>query len=91
MDNSADFEVYLTEEQFIKDNAKFKRGQRVHTWSNNNKPVVGKVVDIDIDEDYAIYYDVNVGDRVLHFIPEYMLRLDGFTSVDAALLLDKPF
>lgn len=90
MDNIADIEAYLTEERFIEDNALFKRGQRVHTWLND-KIVVGIIVDIDTDGEEHIVYDVNVGTRVLHFIPEYMLIMDSITAVDAVLLPATPF
>lgn len=90
MDNIADIEAYLTEERFIEDNALFKRGQRVHTWLND-KLVVGIIVDIDTDGEEHIVYDVNVGTKVLHFIPEYMLITDGITAVDAVLLPTMPF
>lgn len=90
MDNIADIEAYLAEERFIEDNALFKRGQRVHTWLND-KLIVGIIVDIDTDGEEHIVYDVNVGTKVLHFIPEYMLVTDGITAVDAVLLPAMPF
>lgn len=90
MDNIADIEAYLTEERFIEDNALFKRGQRVHTWLND-KLVVGVIVDIDTDGEEHIVYDMNVGAKVLHFIPEYMLITDDITTVDAVLLPTMPF
>lgn len=90
MDNIADIEAYLAEERFIEDNALFKRGQRVHTWLND-KLVVGIIVDIDTDGEEHIVYDINVGAKVLHFIPEYMLTTDGITAVDAVLLPTMPF
>lgn len=90
MDNIADIEVSITEERFIEDNALFKCGQRVHTWLND-KLVVGIIVDIDTDGEEHIVYDVNVGTKVLHFIPEYMLVTDGITAVDAVLLPAMPF
>lgn len=90
MDNIADIEAYLTEERFIEDNALFKRGQRVHTWLND-KLVVGVIVDIDTDGEEHIVYDINVGAKVLHFIPEYMLITDGITALDAVLLPAMPF
>lgn len=90
MDNIADIEASIAEERFIEDNALFKRGQRVHTWLND-KLVVGIIVDIDTDGEEHIVYDVNVGTRVLHFIPEYMLITDSITAVDAVLLPAMPF
>lgn len=90
MDNIADIEASIAEERFIEDNALFKRGQRVHTWLND-KLVVGIIVDIDTDDEEHIVYDVNVGTRVLHFIPEYMLITDSITAVDAVLLPAMPF
>lgn len=90
MDNIADIEASIAEERFIEDNALFKRGQRVHTWLND-KLVVGIIVDIDTDGEEHIVYDVNVGTRVLHFIPEYMLITDSITAVDAVLLPVMPF
>lgn len=90
MDNIADIEAYLTEERFIEDNALFKRGQRVHTWLND-KLIVGVIVDINTDGEEHIVYDINVGAKVLHFIPEYMLIADGITAVDAVLLPTMPF
>lgn len=90
MDNIADIETSIAEERFIEDNALFKRGQRVHTWLND-KLVVGIIVDIDTDGEEHIVYDVNVGTRVLHFIPEYMLITDSITAVDAVLLPAMPF
>lgn len=90
MDNIADVEASIAEERFIEDNALFKRGQRVHTWLNY-KLVVGIIVDIDTDGEEHIVYDVNVGTKVLHFIPEYMLVTDGITAVDAVLLPAMPF
>lgn len=90
MDNIADIEASIAEERFIEDNALFKRGQRVHTWLND-KLIVGVIVDIDTDSEEHIVYDVNVGTRVLHFIPEYMLITDSITAVDAVLLPDMPF
>lgn len=90
MDNIADIEAYLTEERFIEDNALFKRGQRVHTWLND-KLVVGVIVNIDTDGEEHIVYDINVGAKVLHFIPEYMLITDGITALDAVLLPAMPF
>jgi len=80
----------IAEERFIEDNALFKRGQRVHTWLND-KLVVGIIVDIDTDGEEHIVYDINVGARVLHFIPEYMLITDSITAVDAVLLPAMPF
>lgn len=90
MDNIADIEAYLAEERFIEDNALFKRGQRVHTWLND-KLIVGVIVDIDTDGEEHIVYDINVGAKVLHFIPEYMLITDSITAVDAVLLPAMPF
>lgn len=90
MDNIADIEASIAEERFIEDNALFKRGQRVHTWLND-KLVVGIIVDIDTDGEEHIVYDINVGAKVLHFIPEYMLITDGITAVDAVLLPTMPF
>lgn len=90
MDNIADIEASIAEERFIEDNALFKRGQRVHTWLND-KLVVGIIVDIDTNDEEHIVYDVNVGTRVLHFIPEYMLITDSITAVDAVLLPAMPF
>lgn len=90
MDNIADIEAYLAEERFIEDNALFKRGQRVHTWLDD-KLVVGIIVDIDTDGEEYIVYDINVGAKVLHFIPEYMLITDGITAVDTVLLPAMPF
>lgn len=90
MDNIADIEASIAEERFIEDNALFKRGQRVHTWLND-KLVVGIIVDIDTDGEEHIVYDVNVGTRVLHFIPEYMLITDSITAADAVLLPAMPF
>lgn len=90
MDNIADIEASIAEERFIRDNALFKRGQRAHTWLND-KLVVGIIVDIDTDGEEHIVYDVNVGTRVLHFIPEYMLITDSITAVDAVLLPAMPF
>lgn len=90
MDNIADIEASIAEERFIEDNALFKRGQRVHTWLND-KLVVGIIVDIDTDGEEHIVYDVNVGTRVLHFIPEYMLITDSITAIDAVLLPAMPF
>lgn len=90
MDNIADIEASIAEERFIEDNALFKRGQCVHTWLND-KLVVGIIVDIDTDGEEHIVYDVNVGTRVLHFIPEYMLITDSITAVDAVLLPAMPF
>lgn len=90
MDNIADIEASIAEERFIEDNALFKRGQRVHTWLND-RLVVGIIVDIDTDGEEHIVYDVNVGTRVLHFIPEYMLMMDSITAVDAVLLPAMPF
>lgn len=90
MDNIADIEASIAEERFIEDNALFKRGQRVHTWLND-KLVVGIIIDIDTDGEEHIVYDVNVGTRVLHFIPEYMLITDSITAVDAVLLPAMPF
>lgn len=90
MDNIADIEAYLTKERFIEDNALFKCGQRVHTWLND-KLVVGIIVDIDTDGEKHIVYDINVGAKVLHFIPEYMLITDGITALDAVLLPAMPF
>lgn len=90
MDNIADIEASIAEERFIEDNALFKRGQRVHTWLND-KLVVGVIVDIDTDGEEHIVYDINVGAKVLHFIPEYMLITDGITAVDAVLLPTMPF
>lgn len=90
MDNIADIEAYLAEERFIEDNALFKRGQRVHTWLND-KLVVGIIVDIYTDGKEYIVYDINVGAKVLHFIPEYMLITDSITAVDAVLLPTMPF
>lgn len=90
MDNIADIEASIAEERFIEDNALFKRGQRVHTWLND-KLVVGIIVNIDTDGEEHIVYDVNVGTRVLHFIPEYMLITDSITAVDAVLLPTMPF
>lgn len=90
MDNIADIEASIAEERFIEDNALFKRGQRVHTWLND-KLVVGIIVDIDTDGEEHIVYDINVGAKVLHFIPEYMLTTDGITAVDAVLLPTMPF
>lgn len=90
MDNIADIEAYLAEERFIEDNALFKRGQRVHTWLND-KLIVGVIVDIDTDGEEHIVYDINVGAKVLHFIPEYMLITDGITALDAVLLPAMPF
>lgn len=90
MDNIVDIEASIAEERFIEDNALFKCGQRVHTWLND-KLVVGIIVDIDTDGEEHIVYDVNVGTKVLHFIPEYMLVTDGITAVDAVLLPAMPF
>ena len=90
MDNIADIEASIAEERFIEDNALFKRGQRVHTWLND-KLVVGVIIDIDTDGEEHIVYDINVGAKVLHFIPEYMLITDGITAIDAVLLPTMPF
>lgn len=90
MDNIADIEASIAEERFIEDNALFKRGQRVHTWLND-KLVVGVIVNIDTDGEEHIVYDINVGTKVLHFIPEYMLVTDSITAVDAVLLPAMPF
>ena len=90
MDNIADIEAYLAEERFIEDNALFKRGQRVHTWLND-KLIVGVIVDIDTDGEEHIVYDINIGAKVLHFIPEYMLITDSITALDAVLLPAMPF
>lgn len=90
MDNIADIEASIAKERFIEDNALFKHGQRVHTWLND-KLVVGVIVDIDTDGEEHIVYDINIGVRVLHFIPEYILITDGIAAIDAVLLPAMPF
>ena len=78
MDDKTDIEISIAKLKYLEDNAKFKIGERVHTFIDN-KVAIGIVDDRRFDDNDNIYYDVRLS-------PSRVITLGEWALVSAEAL-----